>query len=400
MGDQYFREEFKVFEKYDFLDWAVVSPLPLRAMNAVKNLLDSMVYFPEENASAQHVKWDSLAIPLKQEVSKLLNSDEDEIAITGSSTTQGIQIAMESIKPQKGENIITCDLEFPLAGAELQKWKEKGVEIRVLKNKKGEFSNEDLENLIDKKTKVVLLSSVTWVNGYRFDLDEISKIVHEKDAYLVLDSVQHLGAMTLDTKKTNIDFIASGGHKWLNTPLGIGILYINKKLVNELNPPFYGYMNAVEPKGGWDNFFRDVKKNPLIDYTYVSTAKKFEYGGTGSYTGIAGLTASLSIINSIGIENIEKKILKLKKVLIEELELIGARVIPPENEKNYSSITTFNLGKTIEDDYKLVDALSKKGIKVSGRGSSGIGGIRVSIHYPNEEEDIMKLVETIKKLRG
>jgi len=400
MGSGYFREEFKIFEKYVFLDWAVVSPLPLKAMNAVKELLDSMIYFTEETATAQHVKWDSLASPLRKKAAKLLNADEVEIAITGSSTTQGIQIAMEAIKSQKGENIITSDLEFPLVGAELQKWKERGVEVRVLKNRKGEFYIEDLEKLIDEKTKVVLLSSVTWVNGYKFDLDEVSKVVHEKGAYLVLDAIQHLGAMSLDTKKTNIDFIAAGGHKWLTTPLGIGILYINKRLVNELKPPFYGYMNAVEPEGGWDNFFRNVNKSPLVEFKYVPTARKFEYGGTGSYTGVVGLTASLSLINSIGIENVERKILKLKKVLIEELESIGAKILPPINERNYSGITTFNIGKTIEEDYKLVDTLNKKGIKVSGRGTSGIGGIRVSIHYPNNEEDINKLVEAIKKLKG
>jgi len=93
------RDDFKIFEKYNFLDWAVVSPAPMKTINAVKGFLDSTVYFPEENASAQHVKMDSEAIPLKQGVSKLLNASEEEIAVTGSSTSQGIQIAFESIKP-------------------------------------------------------------------------------------------------------------------------------------------------------------------------------------------------------------------------------------------------------------------------------------------------------------
>ena len=399
MQTSYFRDEFKIFEKYNFLDWAVVSPAPMKAINAVKSFLDSTVYFPEENASAQHVKMDSEAIPLKQGVSKLLNASEEEIAVTGSSTSQGIQIAFESIRPGKGDNVVTCDTEFPLAGTELQKWKERGVAVKVLKNKKGTFSNDELANLIDKHTKIVFLDSVTWVNGFRFELDEISKMAHEVGAYLVLDSIQHVGAMTLNTKKTEIDFIAFGGHKWLTTPLGIGILYVNKKLINKLNPPFYGYMNIIEPKGGWDNFFRDVSKNPIIDYDYVPTAKKYEYGGTGPYPGIVGLANSVSLINSIGIENVEKKILKLKKILIEELNSIGARIIPPEDEKNFSSITTFNLKKTIKEDYELIDDLNRKGIRVSGRGSSGVGGIRVSIHYPNEEEDITSFADSLKKLK-
>lgn len=399
MTATYFRDEFKIFEKYNFLDWAVVSPAPIKAINAVKNFLDSTVYFPEKDASAQHVKMDGEAIPLRHQVSKLLNSSEEEIAITGSSTSQGVQIAFESIKPKRGDNVVTCDTEFPLAGTELQKWKKRGVESKVLKNKNGTFSNDELASLIDKHTKIVFLDSVTWVNGFRFDLNEISKMTHEAGAYLVLDSIQHMGAMNLDTKKTEIDFIASGGHKWLTTPLGIGILYINKKLINKLQPPFYGYMNATEPKGGWDNFFRDSSKNPIIDYEYVPTAKKYEYGGTGPYPGMVGLTNAISLINAVGTYEVEKKILKLKKVLIEELNAIGARIIPPENERNFSSITSFNIEKTIKEDYDLIDTLNRKGVKVSGRGSSGIGGIRVSIHYPNEEDDITKFVDSIKKLR-
>jgi|YelNatPaOPRAMG01_1025707.scaffolds.fasta_scaffold07522_6 selenocysteine lyase/cysteine desulfurase len=394
------RKEFKVFETKDFLDWAVVGVAPERAVKAINKLLESAMYFPEENASLQHVAWDKEAQPLKLELAKLLNASEDEIALTGSSTTQGIQIAFESIQPKKGENIVTCDLEFPLAGAELQKWREKGVEIRVVRNKNGLFDLNDFQKLIDKNTKVVFLSSVTWVNGYRFDLASISELVHKFDGYLVLDSVQHLGAMNLDVKETKVDFIASGGHKWLTTPFGMGFLYINKEIIDIMKPPFYGYLNMEEPKGGWDAYFRDPNKNPITNYKFQTNAKKFEYGGTSAYPSIIGLRESVSIINEIGIKNIQAHILKLKNLLIEELQKIGANIIPPlKEEENYSSITMFRMNKKIDDDYKLIDRLSAEGVKVSGRGSSGIGGIRVSIHYPNTEEDVLKLVETVKKLR-
>ncbi|MEM3191573.1 MAG: aminotransferase class V-fold PLP-dependent enzyme [Candidatus Parvarchaeota archaeon] len=394
-----FREEFKIFEKNNFLDWAAVSPAPEKAVRNIIKFLDATMHFPEGNASAQYVKMDSESMLLKQEISKLLNCSDKEIAITGSSTSQGIQIAFESIKPQKGENIVTCDMEFSLAGVELQKWRKRGIGVKILKNNHGEYDLEQLDRLIDDKTKAVFLDSVTEVNGYRFDLETLSKIVHEHGAYLVLDSIQHMGALNLDTKKYNVDFIAAGGHKWLTSPFGIGVLYVNQKLIKELDPPFYGYMNVVEPKDGWDAFFRDPDKNPLIDYEYVQNAKKFEYGGTAPFLGIVGLTASVSLINSIGIEAIEKKIMKMKKLLIENLEAIGARIMAPHDEKNFSSITTFNIKKTLKEDYELVDHLNRDRINVSGRGTSGLGGIRVSIHYPNNEDDVLGLVEYLRKRR-
>jgi selenocysteine lyase/cysteine desulfurase len=393
------RDEFKIFEKCTFLDWAATSPAPLKSVQKIKEFLDSKVYLSEEDLPLQPVKMDTEAGPLRQEVAKLLNASEKEIAIAGTSTSQGIQIALESINPKRGENIITSDLEDTSVGTALQKWRKKGVEVKILKNRHGDFNLEDFQSLINNKTKVVVLSSVTYVNGYKFDIEELSKIAHESGAYLVLDSIQQLGAIKLNTKKAKIDFIAAGGFKWLTSPFGIGILYVNEELLDVLEPPFYGYRSVVEPLSGWEDFFRDPNNTPIIDYEYVKEAKKFEYGGYPPNLGIVGLTASVSLINAFGIENIEKKILKLKKILIEELEKIGARVLSPDDEKNFSAITTFNINKTLNEDYKLLDLLNSNGIKVSGRGCSGVGGIRVAIHYPNEENDIIRFIEQIKKFR-
>ena len=390
------RDEFKIFEKYTFLDWAATSPPPLISVQKIKELLDGKVYLSEEDMPLE-LKAVRKGDPLRQEVAKLINASEKEIAITGTSTSQGIQIALESINPKIGENIITSDLEHLAVATALQKWRKKGVEIKILKNRQGDFNLEDFQSLINNKTKVVVLSSVTYINGYKFDIEELSKIVHESGAYLVLDSIQHLGAMKLNTKKAKIDFLASGGYKWLTSPFGIGILYVNEELLDILEPPFHGFTSISEPmlKG----MGTDPNNNPIIDYEYVKEAKKFEYGGSLPYLGIVGLTASVSLINALGIENIEKKNLRLKKILIEELEKIGGRVLSPHDEKNFSAITTFNIKKTLKEDYDLVDLLNHNGIILRGRGCSGIGGIRVGLHYPNEENDIIRLIEYIKKLR-
>jgi selenocysteine lyase/cysteine desulfurase len=393
------RTEFKIFKKFDFLDWANMSPAPSIAIKKIKEYLDYLSNFTEENSYVEFDEWSQKVNLLRQEVAKLLNAEEKEIAITGSSTTQGIQIAFEAISPKKGENIITSDLEFPLAGTELQKWKERGLSVKLLKHKNGNFDLNELDTLIDKKTKLVLLSSVTWVNGYRFDLEEVSKIVHEHDAYIVLDSVQHVGAMDLNVKTIKPDFIAAGGQKWLTAPFGIGILYVNNKAVKELHPPFYGHKNIAEPEEGWYEYFRDMSKHPIVNYKYVESAQKFEYGGTMPFPGIIGLKESVALINQIGIKNIESKILKLKKMLMEELEHMKAKILVSEHEKNYSGITTFNIKDHFKDDLKIVDHLNKNKILIAGRCANGIGGIRASIHYPNNESDVLNLIDRLKKLK-
>ncbi|MEM4090877.1 MAG: hypothetical protein QXQ46_09100 [Thermoplasmatales archaeon] len=82
-----FREEFRIFEKNNFLVWAAVSPAPEKAVGNIIKFLDATMHFPEGDASAQYVKKDSESMLLKQEISKLLNCWGEEIAITGSSTS-------------------------------------------------------------------------------------------------------------------------------------------------------------------------------------------------------------------------------------------------------------------------------------------------------------------------
>jgi len=152
------RREFVIFRRFNFLDWACMSPAPLRSTRKVSKFLRETNNFGERSSSLQYIKFLGESKTLKRGIAELLSSNPEEIALTGSSTTQGVQIAFESIKPGKGDNIVTCDLEFTLAGTELQKWLEKGVEIRVLKHRNGLYDLEDLVTLIDKRGFRITLS--------------------------------------------------------------------------------------------------------------------------------------------------------------------------------------------------------------------------------------------------
>lgn len=399
----WYRREFKIFENYHFLDWCSNSPAPSQAVKAVQKFLNSTISFPAGSAALQFFEWGKEIEKVKTGIARLLNSTREEVAITGTSTTQGIQTAFEMISPEKDENIVTFDThwtnELIRSIPEMEKWRRKGVEIRFWKHRNLKYSLDDLDSIVDNKTRIIHLDSST-LFGYRFDLKEIVKVAHEKNALVVADSVQETGALATNIQKLDIDFMAFGGYKYLTTPFGIGILYVNRRIFEQFDPPHYGYNNIIGPEAGWAELF-DNPEVSIPDFKLVNDAAKYEYGAFPAYPGIIGLNASVNIINSIGIEKIDNKVRQLKKILMDELENTSCRIISPLEQKNWSPITAFNVGASLKDDYKMVSELRKKKILVSARRvPEGKGAMVVATHYPNTEQDVLNLIKFIKGFKS
>lgn len=391
------REQFGIFKEKTFMNWASLSPAPLTAVEAVRSMAEEAASFSRGDLNAS---WISQSDGLKDEAARLLNTNRERIAIAGSSTTQGLQLAFDAIRPADGDNVVSTDLEFPSMGAELQKWKALGVEVRRVSSTDGSYTPEAVEREIDSNTKVVLLSSVTWTNGFMPDLAEISNIAHHAGAYVVVDAVQHMGAMKFDVEKTEPDFAAAGGQKWMTSPFGTSILYVSKRASEELEPPHYVLGGMNEPVDGWNDYYASDLKDPFEAISVVREGRALEYGGWNNHVGMVGLKESLRLLNSVGSEEVESRIRRLSNELKERLLSIGADVISPHGEEHASSITTFRLKEDYRDHIKMVEQLAKRGIVVSCRGISGLGGIRVSMHHMNSVEDIDRLIQALAEIKA
>lgn len=391
------RDEFNALKNITYLNWAGTGPLPRSSKEAVSAMLDSLY---EWSSGAPSRDVNEISSETKEQISTLINAENDEIAITGTNTSQGIQTALEAIGPKRGESVVTSDMQYVLTEAELQKWRDRGVEIRVVRNRNGVYDIEDFADSIDDTTRVVLLDSVTWINGYKFDVPEISKIAHENNAYMVTDSIQHLGQAYLDSKEFGADMIAGGAQKWLSDWLGLGFLYVKKSVMKDLQMPNYGYKNAKLPEGSWPSYFTRIDRELFPDFEFYEDARKFEYGGSlYNMPGLAALTSSLKLINGIGIKRVADKVLELKHALIEELESMKITVLPPFDEKFQSGITTFATSKGRDHDLRIVEKLNSSGFALSYRAGGGISGIRVSTHYVNNLEDIERFITALKEVQ-
>lgn len=389
------RKDFPALANRIFLDSACVGIAARPTVEAVRGFADSTLALDD---FPSHPAMDGAREPARHEAARLLNAAPEEIAVI-ESTTYGLNVAAVNIDLEVADNVVFCDLEFPQVTIPwLVRQKRIGFEIRVVANREGRILAEDVAKLVDDKTKAVILSSVQWSNGYKCDLAKMSEVAHAKGAILVVDAVQHAGAVNLDVRETDVDVVTSGGHKWLNAPYGAGFLYVRQSLLDQFRSPLDGYMNTLEPDVGWENYFATPSITPIRDWQFTDTAKKFEVGGTSNYPGAVGFGASLKYLNDIGIVNAERHIIELTDHLVEGLKGIGARLVTPLEYEARSGIITFRLNESEAADADLRERLIKAGVLISVRYTSNVGGLRVSVHYYNSRDDIAGLLDAIKKL--
>lgn len=388
------RSQFPALREKTFLDSACVSLAPVAAVEAIGQFLDLAVHCPARSATLHHIAMDEMRSRARTEVARLLHADEAEIALV-ESTSHGLNIVAEALPLERGDRVILGDLEFLEIGVPwCQKRELMGLELDVVPNRNGKILVEDIAARITRRTRAVVMSSVQWSNGFRINLNALSGLCRQRGIWLVVDAVQQLGAFPIDVQKTPVDFIACGGHKWLNAPFGAGLLYISNAVRPVLRPPLAGYLSLETPDGGWGNYFQTPDITPVRDYQFVNAARRFEVGGTSNYPGGIGLAASVHMINELKPDNIATHILQLTDSLLSGLEKQNVEIVTPVEPQFRSGIVTFSLGSR-EKNVALMEYLLDRKILVSVRYTSGVGGLRVSSHFFNTMADIDFLQEQV-----
>lgn len=392
------KEEWPVLETMTFLDAACVSFAPQRTVKAVKAFADMTAVQEEANSSAHHITMDSLRHKAYDEAAKLLNADPEEIALV-ESTSHGLNIAAQGIELQDGDNIITTNLEFiQVALPWCVMRKDKNIDIRVCKTEDNRFTAKDFASLVDDKTKLIVMSTLEWCNGWQTDLKELGDYCKEKGVYLVVDAVQQLGVTKIDTKACHIDILTAGGHKWLNSPYGTGVLYVNKETLPKLKQSYAGYLNTTVPEGGWGAYWENPAAPSVNNWTFDNTARKFEIGGTSNYTGAIALGESLALVNEIGIENIEKRVREIAVYCMDRIEEIGGTLITHRDPGHFGGIVIARLYDDLDVDRMILKKLHARRIFIAQRFTDFIGGFRISCQYFNNEKDIDTMIDAMKEL--
>lgn len=344
----------------------------------VKKRIDEFVKERSEFAQDDYWAFKSVADETKAMIGEMINCNGERIAFLDN-TTNGIIWLASGIDWNLGDRIILNDVEFPANVYPFLQLKEKGVEIDFIKSTNGIVTAEEIINTIQPQTRLISVSFVQFLSGYRIDLEKIGKVCKEKGIIFSVDSIQGLGAVGLDVEKFKIDFLANGTQKWLLGLQGLAFIYIRKEIQEKMKSAPIGWL-AV--KDAWDLL--------KFDLTTKETAERFQ-PGTLNNLGIYAFNSSMKLFKEFGFDEIEKQILSNSKYFIDELSKIGFKstlhLLP---EKHFSGIVSF---KT-DHGQKILDHLKQKKIVCSLRE----GYIRFAPHFYNTKQEIDKVVDTLKNI--
>ena len=314
----------------------------------------------------------------------LINATPTEIGFIPNTST-GENFVVESLDLVPGrDNVVTDALHFEGALLHLAERKKQGLDVRVVMPRDGRIHMADLERVVDKKTKLVEVSHVAMYNGFQPDLTAVCGLAHAHGAYVYADIIQGVGAVPLDVKAVDLDFAATSTFKWLMGDFGLGFIYVKESLLDRVvRRPHWSYESAPDVDIHWSPY--DPAAPRPLTYTPGTDAGSFTRLGTVASSVAAALEVSLTYIQRLGVDAIERHRQPLLKRLQTELPRLGFRSQTPLDST--SPIVTF-----AHDD---LDRITKKlaAAKVDVRVAKY--WMRISPSIYNDMADIERLLEAL-----
>ena len=390
-----YKNDFPIFENKNivYLDSGATTQKPKMVIDRIAEFYENSNANPHRGAYSLSIEATEVYEETRKKIAKFINSRYSEEIIFAKNASEALNLiaysyGMDNLK--ENDEVVLSIMEHH---SNLVPWqnvtKKTNSTLKYMYiNDEYEISKEEWESKITDKTKVVGITHVSNVLGTINHVKEIIKYAHKKGAVVVLDVSQSIPHMKIDVQDLDADFVAFSGHKMF-APLGIGILYGKKEILNKMNPFLMG--------------------GDMIEYvyeqetTYAPLPNKFE-AGTQNVEGVVGLGAAIDYIENIGYDNIEKyekELIDYAREELSKLDFIKLYLTP--NRENHSGVISFNIEGVHPHD--VASILDSHGVCCrSGNHcaqpllrSMGIDSTcRASFHIYNQKEDVDKLVEALK----
>ncbi len=371
------RDEFPIADHLAYLNHAAIAPLPRVCTEAQTRANEAWA----AEASLAYQRYDEHAQHVRGRAATLMGVESDGVAFV-KNTTEGLAFVAGGIDWQAGDRVIVPSREFPSTLYPFSSLEDLGVEV-VRPEPTGRTEVLPLEvferELLAAPTRMVVCSWVQYRRGWRVDPAELAQLCHRHGALLCLDVIQGLGLLPARLAEWGVDFAMADAHKWLLGPQGIGLFYVA--------PEHREQLRVLEP--GWSSVaHRDDFDH--LELVLDPSSRRFE-GGTQNLTGVAGMGASIELILSTGVDRIWTHVHGLCDRAASGLADAGAEVLS-DRGAGRSGIVTFSLPG--HDAEAVQELLRDRSIVVSPRG----GGVRISPHGYNTEEEIDELTATVRQL--
>jgi len=304
----------------------------------------------------------------KQHVAALLTLTPDRVAFLAHAS-EGLNQAVAAVDWRPGDNAVVPDVEFPSLVFPLSRLRDSGVEVRVIRARDHRVSIDDIANAVDNRTRLLLVSHVSYLSGQRLDLVRCAEIAHSHGAWLAVDATHALGIAPVDADLC--DFVVSACYKWLLATHGAGIFAYNPARVGEIAPSTVGWHSVQHRAGAADPLMVDLRPD----------AARFEAGNPGLLS-LFVLDNALSVLAPFKMEHVLAHALTLGDALIEGLRSRGRHVITPSDPSERAG----NICFLADDADTLTTRLAERNVLVWG----SEGRVRVSVHLYDDADDVTR----------
>ena len=396
MNTEQIKKDFPILENREiaYLDSGATTQKPKQVIKAVEEFYEKYNANPHRGAYTLSMEATEIYEDTRTKIAKFINAKHREEIIFSKNATESLNLiaysyGMDNLK--KDDEVVISIMEHH---SNLVPWQKvcKTTDSKLnymYINNEFEISDEEIESKITDKTKIVGITHVSNVLGTINNVKKIIKYAHKKGAVVIVDASQSIPHMKIDVQDLDADFLVFSGHKML-APLGIGVLYGKREILNKMNPFLMG--------------------GDMIEYvyeqetTFAPLPNKFE-AGTQNVEGVIGLGAAIDYIENLGydkIREIEKEVVSYARQELSKLDYLTLYLTP--NEENHSGVISFNINGVHPHD--VASILDSEGVCVrSGNHCAQPlmrfleidSTCRASFYFYNTKEDVDRLVKALNK---
>jgi len=389
------RQDFPILSQgMIYLDNAstVLTPKPI-----IDKIADYYTYYrgnPSRSIHSFARKAEEKLVEARAISAKFINASPEEIVFTRN-TTEGLNLIANGLKLEDKGNIVVTALEHHSNFLPwMRRCQREGREFRIVypKKKDGTITLEDFMEQINNQTRLVALTHVSNTLGIILPVQEVVKVAHERNAYVVLDAAQSAPHMPINVKQSDVDFLALSGHKVCG-PTSSGLLFIKKEYDNLVEPAYLGGGTVlnVEPSC----------------FEYINPPSRFE-AGTVAHCELMAMADAFEYVARVGLNNIfqhDRQLMKIGNQLLENVK--GIKIYGPPVEDR-TSIFAFNI-EGIDPTEVAMILDSSNNIEVrSGHLCAQVftkkvlgepeGIVRASSYFYNTEKEMTMFAEAVKDI--
>ncbi len=300
----------------------------------------------------------------------------EEIAVVPSASA-GINAVASALRFDSSRaTVVMGEFEFPTMAQAWLAQQRRGATIRWVRAEGDELHARSYAAAVGEDTLIVPLTHVCFRNGFKTDVEAITRTCHDRGALVMLDDYQRTGSSPIDVHALGVDFMVTGCLKYLLGTAGIAFLYVRRDLVERFEPTITGWFGRVNPFA----FSIDT-----LDW--AAAASRFETG-TPPIINAYAAGAALGLLSLVGQETIGRQIAHLVDRFATRAHDAGHVVRTPADPARRGPLVVLQS----TDAPALVARLQAHGVIASCRGS----GLRVSFHGYNTERDVDAVLDALR----